>query len=895
MCPMFSELVKALALLLTLCFLHGVHIRLWRQQPAAGRVTSGLLFGGIAAISIFSPVIEMQGAVFDVRSVVLSMAGLFGGPVVAAIATTMAAAARLWIGGAGTEVGLGIIALSALMGLAYRHVHARGYLDIKPLPLLAFGLLLHALVLGVAQYLPISLVLQMNQTLALPLLLISLPTTALVGLLLRDVEDRMATEQALTDSAARLQAIAAAIPDVLLVMDDQGRYVEVLSSSDKPLLAPAQALLGKTLHEVMPKLQADRFLDLIRLTLQHGDTPSFEYEMATLSGLRQFEGRARPLGARVHGHAAVVFIARDITQRTQAEEALLESELRFRTLLRDIPSISVQGYGADGTTTYWNRASETLYGYTAQEALGKNLLDLIIPAEMREPVRKDITAMFATGQTIAAGELCLQRKDGSPVDVFSSHTLIAVPGQAPEMFCIDIDISARKAAEKEARYLAFYDALTGLPNRRLLADRLQQVMASSARTGHHAAVLFVDIDNFKTLNDSRGHEAGDQLLVEMGRRLRAILREQDTVARLGGDEFVLVLQNLSQDATEAAAQVRTIGELILAQVRLPCHVSGQEHHFTASIGATLLCQPQPSADEVLKQADLAMYRAKDAGRNTLCFFDPDMQAAVNQRAQLESQLHEGLRHDQFLLLYQPQVGIDGQVTGAEVLLRWQHPDKGMVSPALFIPLAEETGLILPMGYWVLQTALRQQARWRTDPRLAHLTLAINVSARQFHQEDFVAQVLDLFNSTGADPAHIKLELTESLLLQDVNGVIATMQALKAHGVGFSLDDFGTGYSSLSYLKRLPLDQIKIDQGFVRHVMLDPKDAAIAHTIITLANMLGLAVIAEGVETTAHHQFLLEHGCRAFQGYLFGRPEPLEAFEQRVRQGSETRQGDSGSR
>jgi len=276
-----------------------------------------------------------------------------------------------------------------------------------------------------------------------------------------------------------------------------------------------------------------------------------------------------------------------------------------------------------------------------------------------------------------------------------------------------------------------------------------------------------------------------------------------------------------------------------------------------------------------------MYRAKDAGRNTLRFFDPDMQAAVNQRALLEAEMHTGLRLGQFLLLYQPQVDRDGRVTGAEVLLRWQHPVQGQVSPALFIPLAEETGLILPLGHWVLETALRQQARWRNDARLRHLNLAINVSARQFRQDDFVPQMLQLLAQTGANPERIKLELTESLLLQDVDSVIATMHALKQHGLGFSLDDFGTGYSSLSYLKRLPLDQIKIDQGFVRDVLDDPKDAAIAHTIIVLADLLGLAVIAEGVETVEHHRFLQEHGCPAFQGYLFGRPEPLEAFEQRV--------------
>ena len=346
---------------------------------------------------------------------------------------------------------------------------------------------------------------------------------------------------------------------------------------------------------------------------------------------------------------------------------------------------------------------------------------------------------------------------------------------------------------------------------------------------------------------------------------------------------MVVLQNLSSDAPEAAAQARTLGELILAQLRQPYELAGHEHHFTASIGVTLLNHQRDSVDEVLKQADMAMYRAKDAGRNTLRFFDPDMQQAVNRRALLETELHNGLRRAQFLLLYQPQVDSQGRVTGAEALVRWQHPVQGMVPPSEFIPLAEESGLILPLGHWVMETALRQQARWQQDPQFAQLSLAINVSARQFLQDDFVAQVLALVQQTGANPAQIKLELTESLLLDNVDSVIATMRALKAHGLGFSLDDFGTGYSSLSYLKRLPLDQIKIDQGFVRDVLLDASDAAIARSIIALAGSLGLSVIAEGVETTAHYQFLLAHGCQAFQGYLFGRPLTLEDFESRVRQ------------
>ncbi len=882
---MVLQLTEGVAMLLALCFLHGANMRALKNWPWLGQIFSGLLFGSVCVLGMLNPVTLAPGVFFDARSVILSMAGLFGGPLVAALSTLIAMAWRLWAGGTGALVGVMVIMLSTLLGLGYRMARARGRLDVQPLTLMAFGLVLHLGVLGLFQWLAPDMVQHINATLALPLLLVFIPATALLGILLRDVENRQATERALIDSSARLRAIATALPDVLLVIDAQGRYIDVLSSNDAPLLIPASQLLGKLVHELLPAAQADRFLALIRKTLRSGQTETFSYQMHTLSGQRHFEGRARPLGTVVNGQATVVFLARDITERLAAESALRESELRFRSLLRDIPSISVQGYLADGTTTYWNKASENLYGYTEQEALGQNLVDLIVPAEMHEPVRRDIAAIFTAGIPIPPGELRLRHKDGTPVEVFSSHARIDVPGQAPELFCIDIDISGRKAAEEEARYLAFYDALTRLPNRRLLVDRLQQVMASSARTGLNAAVLFLDLDNFKTLNDSRGHDVGDLLLIEVAGRLRSAVREQDTVARLGGDEFVLVLQNLDAEATEAAAQVRTVSEQVLTRLRLPYLLQGHEHHMTASIGATLLRQPHASVDEVLKQADLAMYRAKNAGRNTLRFFDPDMQEAVNQRALLETEMHTGLRLEQFLLLYQPQVDGNGCVTGAEVLVRWVHPVKGMVSPGVFIPLAEETGLILPLGHWVLETTLRQQARWREDARFAHLNLAINVSARQFRQDDFVPQLLQLLAQTGANPARIKLELTETLLLEDVDSVIATMLALKQHGLGFSLDDFGTGYSSLSYLKRLPLDQIKIDQGFVRDVLHDPKDAAIAHAIIALAGRLGLAVIAEGVETAEHHRFLQEHGCPAFQGYFFGRPEPLEAFEQRVLAGS----------
>ena len=878
---MLIETVKGLALMLSLCFVYSASIRAWRLQGLRSQVSAGMLFGSFCILGMVSPIVLLPGIFFDTRSVVLAMAALFGGPVVAGIALLMAAAWRLGMGGIGTLTGIVSMLPCIALGLLYRQGRLRKRLRLDCVTLLVFGILLHSLVLLSLYLLPAQARQYLHATMAWPFLLMFSLGTVLMGLLLRDVENRVATEQSLLESSARLKAIAGSIPDLMLVLDARGVHREVLADNPRLLVAPAFQVLGKRVHEVLPPMLAERVLEQIGQALASGQTQHMQYEVRTLSGLRHFEARIRALGIEVQGCPAVLYLARDITERIQSETALRESELRFRSLLRDIPSIAVQGYRADGTTTYWNKASEQFYGYTKKEALGRNLLELIVPPAMHSAVREHMHAMFAHGIGIPAEEIQLQRKDGTLVDVYSSHTHVAISGQPAEMFRIDIDISQRKQAEKEARYLAFYDALTQLPNRRLLTERLQFSMASTARSGLRVAVVFVDLDNFKTLNDSRGHAVGDLLLVAAAKRLQACLREQDTVARLGGDEFVVLLHNLAAKKTDAATQVRSVAEKMLAVLRQPFELAGQQHHITASMGATLLHDHTKSIDEVLKQADMAMYRAKDAGRNRLCFFDPLMQEEVNQRALLESDMHHGLRHAQFVLFYQPQVDGQGRVTGAEALVRWQHPTRGLVAPGVFIPLAEESGLILELGAWVLQQALQQQARWGQNPALAHLHLAINVSARQFRQEHFVDQVLELVQRSGASPQHITLELTESLMLQDVEGVIATMHRLKAQGIGFSLDDFGTGYSSLNYLKRLPLDQIKIDQGFVRNALHDPRDAAIAHSIVTLADMLGLGVIAEGVETPEQHRCLASYGCRAFQGYLFGRPVPVEAFEAQV--------------
>ncbi|MBU1350872.1 MAG: EAL domain-containing protein [Gammaproteobacteria bacterium] len=440
------------------------------------------------------------------------------------------------------------------------------------------------------------------------------------------------------------------------------------------------------------------------------------------------------------------------------------------------------------------------------------------------------------------------------------------------------DVTALRQASAEIESLAFYDPLTNLPNRRLLMDRMQQAVAASVRSGQYGALLFLDLDHFKTLNDTLGHEVGDMLLRQVAQRLKTCVRREDTVARLGGDEFVVMLHELSVNSDEAAAYARRVGEKILRKLNVPYTLGANTHHSTPSIGATLMGGAlQPTVD-LLKQADIAMYQVKSQGRNALCFFDPQMQIAISARAQLEGDLQQALTGRQFVLHYQPQFHLDGRVVGAEALIRWHHPERGLIAPGAFISVAEESELIVPMGHWVLRTACEQLSAWENDARYRHVQLSVNVSARQFRQRDFVARVVEVLRETGARPHLLKLELTESLVLDNVDDTVAKMGMLKTKGVRFSVDDFGTGYSSLAYLTRLPLDQLKIDQSFVHNLGVRHTDDVIVQTIIGMARNLELDVIAEGVETQAQKDFLALHGCQLFQGYLMGRPTPVAALE-----------------
>ena len=523
-----------------------------------------------------------------------------------------------------------------------------------------------------------------------------------------------------------------------------------------------------------------------------------------------------------------------------------------------------------------NQAFTRITGYKPEEAIGKNPSLLKSDRQDEEFFQR----MWGSLQQYNnwQGEIWNQRKNGEIYPEWLTITaVIGKDGKVTNYVGTFVDISERKKAENEIHHLAFYDPLSQLPNRRMLLDRLRQAVATSVRNQTGGALLFIDLDNFKTLNDTKGHGIGDLLLIEVSKRLQECVREGDTLARFGGDEFVLLLEGLSEERAQAAIQARAVGEKVLEVLSQPYILEGNEFHSSSSMGITLFVNYKQKLDELLKQADTAMYEAKKSGRNTLRFFDPVMQEELEVRAQLEVGLREALRKEEFRLYYQMQVDHTGHILGAEVLLRWVHPERGLISPMQFIPLAEETGLILPIGRWVLESACQQIKEWENDRRTSDLQLAVNVSGRQFRQVDFVAQVSEIISRIDINPLLIKIELTESIVLDDVTDTIAKMQALRQIGVSFAMDDFGTGYSSLSYLTQLPLNQLKIDQSFVRHIGSKTSDATIIQTIIGMANNLCMEVIAEGVETQAQRDFLEANGCMLFQGYLFSMPVPLEEF------------------
>lgn len=686
---------------------------------------------------------------------------------------------------------------------------------------------------------------------------------------LMDITERKLLETSLQENEKRLRFMLEKSPIAVRIARAGGRKVIFANARYAALInVDVGNMIGtdpetyyadrEVYEEILAKLAGGEeiFDRLIELNI-----PGYGTKWTLASYLRiQYEGEPAVLGWFY-----------DITERKQAEV-----ELKIAASIFDC-EIGMLITDADNNIIRANKAFTRITGYSSEEVIGRKPGILKSGRQAHDFYESMWRALEQAGTW--EGEIWNRRKNG---EVFPEYlTITAVKGSDGKLLnyaATFTDISSSKAAADEIRNLAFFDPLTGLPNRRLLLDRLSQAMASSSRSGKEGALLFIDLDNFKELNDTLGHDVGDMLLKEVAQRLSSSVREGDTVARLGGDEFVVMVEDLSGIPIEAASQVELVGDKILAALNQPYILGAHECRNTPSIGATLFNTYQSSIDELLKQADIAMYQSKTAGRNQLRFFDPKMQESINARVSLEAELRKAIELRQFLLHYQVQVDATGRPVGAEALIRWAHPERGMITPAQFISLAEESGIIFSLGEWILDAACEQLNAWQTVPEAQDIVLSVNVSPRQFRQTDFAEQVLSAVNRHGIAPRSLKLELTESLFLDDIGEVIATMSILHEKGIQFSLDDFGTGYSSLQYLKQLPLNQLKIDQSFVRDIDTDNSDREIVGTIIAMAKNLKLSVIAEGVETQKQLDLLKDSGCLFFQGYLFSKPLPRDEFE-----------------
>jgi len=695
--------------------------------------------------------------------------------------------------------------------------------------------------------------------------------------------------EARREDEACLRATVENAMDAVVQMNAEGIIIGWNIQAEKIFGWTSEEAVGRVLHEtIIPPQHREAHVRGLKYFLLSGEGPILNSRIEIV-GLHR-DGHEFPIELaiapiKMAGKYEFSAFIRDVTERKQAEEesAKKAEDLRIAAIAFETQAAIVI---TDLTPKILrvNRAFEEITGYTAAEVIGHDPKILSAP-EIRES-KAFYEEMWAdlVSKGKWSGEVLDKRKNGVIYPKWLTITAVTTTdGTATHYVGSFFDIVERKKAEEDIHRFAFYDSLTNLPNRRLLLDRLQHALETSARSCNYGAILFLDLDNFKVINDTKGHDLGDLLLIEVAQRLQSCVRKGDTVARLGGDEFVVVLEDIMGDAEQAAAQVEEVAEKIRYELSKTYLLEEHEYRSTASIGINMFADREISAENLLKHADIAMYQAKENGRNIIRFFDPEMQAVLELRTAMEADLHRAIVGQQFRFYYQAQVDNDGRILGAEALIRWIHPQRGMVPPFQFIPIAEESSLILDIGQWGLETACRQLALWGNDEQKCNLVLAVNVSARQFKLSDFVDKVAAVIKEHRINPSRLKLELTESVVLVDVADIVTKMHALKALGVGLSMDDFGTGYSSLSYLKQLPLDQLKIDRSFVNDIATDPNDAIMVRTIIDMAHNFRLNVIAEGVETEAQLAFLKQHGCMMYQGYLFSKPVPIEEFDKLIAQ------------
>ena len=707
---------------------------------------------------------------------------------------------------------------------------------------------------------------------------------------LRTHAESEAAQAALKTENEKNRALLRNASDGIHILDMAGNLIEASDAFCAMLGYSRDEMIGMNVFQWDAQFSAADLEDIVRQQIHHPGRSQFESRHRRKDGAIldvEVSGTALELG----GKSVLFNSSRDITARKQAENELQEkqrqlskSETQYHDLIRNL-HVAIIVHAPDTRIIFSNPRASELLRMSEDQMRGKAAFDVAwnFVDEQQQPMSLDaypVSQVIAYLQPIKALVLGVRFPDTTRVTwlLINAFPEFDTDGNLKQVVVNFDDITQRKQAEAEIHHLAYFDALTRLPNRRLLLDRFHSALAVSARTSHYGAILFIDMDRFKTVNDVLGHHFGDLLLIEVANRIGACIREGDSVARWGGDEFVVLLTQIDQQIETASQKTALIAAKIHAALARPYLLLSVEQHNSSSIGVALYHGNGDAPDVVLRQADIAMYKAKDAGRNAVRFFNPEMQLAVERHAALEADLRHAVPEQQLQLHYQIQVDANQRPIGAEALVRWNHPKRGLVSPMAFIPIAEESSLILDIGDWVLQTACLQLATWKQRAINCHLSLSVNVSAQQFRQADFVASIASLLRAHDIDASRLKLELTESVVLTDIDDIVAKMHALKTLGVKLSMDDFGTGYSSLAYLKQLPLDEIKIDRSFVRDIISDPNDAVMVKTIIDLSMNFGLSVIAEGVETEAQLLFLKSHHCTAYQGYLFSRPLAADAFE-----------------
>ena len=687
-----------------------------------------------------------------------------------------------------------------------------------------------------------------------------------------DITEQRQMQAAVRASEAKLRAIVDHTTDAIYIKDLDGRYVLLNPAAEQTFGKSDGDTIGCTDRELFGAAMGNELRATDRHVMERGTPYTFEHSRLIDGVERVWLTTKFPYKSPQGTVIGVIGVGREITERTQAERALRAAEARYRDLVEHASDI-IYTHDLHGTITAVNVTTERLTGYTCEDLVGRNIIHCIAPQDLPR-VQQELLRNPNGAAPSTPYELEIIRKDGSRLPVEVNTRLLMQDGRAVGVEGIARDITERKQAEAQLRQHAFYDALTGLPNRALFMDRLTHALAYAERHNTTVALLFLDLDNLKVVNDSLGHHVGDQMLVITAERLQACLRLQDTAARLGGDEFTVVF-----DTPDDIDAVLTVAQRLQAQLRLPMQIDAHELVVTASIGVALSGPSLTSPVALLGAADLAMYQAKANGKGRSVVFEPWMSSKAHERLALETDLRRAIAHDELCVQYQPIIDLQsGRVIAAEALVRWEHPQHGRVAPAAFIPLAEETGLIIPLGNWVLAQVCQQLRAWQLrHPHADTLRVAVNLSARQFQHPTLATDIARLLHTTEVDPACLELEITESVVMQDATTTIETLRQLKALGVQLALDDFGTGYSSLAYLRRFPIDVLKIDRSFVQRLGCDLQDTEIIRAIITLAHTLNLAVTGEGIETAEQRAQLCALGCDHGQGYLFAHPMSGQEF------------------